>query len=135
MSSTMTDRTIVRGVVAQRTDERLVLCLPQTDYRLHLDVRGPVPAEPGKPLAGRIHARARRVDVIRAGGRYIEPVYGRPRRLQGRIEATDPDSNTLAVHCGCPFVCVLTASQDASDFQVGQLVSFDVERGAWIEPV
>src|SRR5690606_12854034 len=96
----------------------------------------------GRRVAGRIYARAKRVDIVRVGGRYIEPVYGRPRRLQGRVVAIDAEANAIAVHCACPIICTLTApGQSAEQFTLGQLVSFDVERGArfeWIaqdEPV
>jgi hypothetical protein len=92
----------------------------------------------GGRVAGRIEANARRVDVAAGhrGGAYIEPVFGRPRRLQGRILAADSAANTITVHCACPFVCRLTdPRQLAEDFQVGAMVMFDVERGARFQPL
>ncbi len=140
MPTTLQDPAIVHGRLAERGEDRIVLTLPGTDYRLHLRVDRPIDLPLNERIAGRIFARARRVDVVGTGGRYIEPVYGRPRRLQGRITATDPQANTITVYCGCPFVCELTANQRANQFAVGQMVSFDVERGArfeWVpaEPV
>ncbi len=121
----------VRGIALEREGERLVLGLAGTDYRLHLVVDGGAAIVVGKAVVGTICARARRVDVIDAGGRYIEPVYGRPRRVQGSVVAVDAGVNTLTVHGGCAVVCELVAGQRAGDFCVGQMVSFDVERGAW----
>jgi len=127
---------IAHGVLAEKRDGEIVLEIHHTDYRLYLQV------ETGtldgvalhQPIAGRILARAKRVDVVTTGGRYIEPVYGRPRRLQGRISAIDPAANTLTLQTACPFVCTLMPGQKAEGFAVGQLVSFDVERGAVFEP-
>lgn len=128
---------VVRGTLLERHGDMIVLGLSGTDYRLHLQTDGGLDADVGKPIAGRIAARARRVDRVRRGGRFVEPLYGRPRRLQGTIVATDDAANALTVRCGgaCPFVCTLTAGQRAADFTVGALVGFDVERGAGFESV
>ena len=124
-----------RGELLEQTDDTIVLGLPGTDYRLHLVVAGPTSVAPGRHLAGRICAEAMRVDVAATGGRYIEPVWGRPRRLQGRIVATDPQANTITVDCGCPIVCRLTAAQTAVDLPLGALATFDVKPGATFEPI
>lgn len=143
----------VEGVVLERNGELMVLALPGTDYKLHLAPCEATPAassvapvvapavgagsaaavKPGERVRGRILARAKRVDVVGAGGRFVEPVIGRPRRLQGRVTAVDPNRNTFTVFCGLPLVCQPTMAQKASDFPVGSFVAFDVERGARFE--
>jgi hypothetical protein len=124
----------VTGRVHELDADRLVLDIPHTDYRLHLALARPLDAAVGDKLTGTIHAQAKRVDPIRAGGRLIEPNYGRPRRVQGRIVGGDPQANTLYVHCGgAPVIATLMPSQQASDFAIGQMVLFDVERGAVFE--
>jgi hypothetical protein len=130
MPATLQDRSLVHGKLVESRDQMIVLGVLGTDYLLHLAVEAPLRVALGQRLAGRIDARARRVDVVTTGGRFIEPVYGRPRRLQGRILEVNATANTLTVQCACPFVCLLTANQRAGDFQPGQLVAFDVERGA-----
>ena len=122
----------VTGELVEIGTDTIVLGLRGTDYRLHLVVDGPVTAPLNKPLTGRITARARRVDIVGRGGRYIEPVYGRPRRLQGTVVGADAGANTLAVRCGggSTFICSLLPDQSASDFQAGTLVALDVESGA-----
>ena len=123
----------VHGILLESSDQAITLGIPGTDYRMSLVVKSKPADAVGARVAGQIHARARRVDVLRSGGRFIDPVYGRPRRLQGRITAVDAAHNTLTVYAGAPFVCELTLDQKATKFEVGQLVSFDVERGASIE--
>ena len=123
-----------QGTLLEQREGVIVLGLPGTEYQLHLRVSNPLPTPPNRPVSGRIVARAKRVDIVQTGGRFIEPVYGRPRRLQGAVIATDPGQNTITVDCGhCPFECVLTANQRAASFPIGALVSFDVEAGAVFE--
>jgi hypothetical protein len=110
------------------------LGLYNSDYRLHLLPNGEITAPVGKRIIGVIRAEAKRVDVVRSGGKYVEPVMGRPRRVQGRIVETDTSRNTITVDAGAAFVCRLTDHrQRASDFEAGQFVSFDVLNGASFE--
>jgi len=129
-SGASTDLKTVRGVLLECHDTCIVLGLPATDYRLHLKVLAPIQQEPGSPVRGSIEAEALRLDRTTAGGRFIEPVYGRPRRIQGRIVATDDPRNRVTVRCACLIHCRLGLSQQAADFTIGDLVTFDVKRGA-----
>lgn len=115
-------------------EDRIVLRIPETDYRLHLLVDSPLEARPGERVTGTVHCQAKRVDVVPSGGRFIEPVFGRPRRIQGRVVGGDVRANTLHVHAGAPVVATLMPAQQASDFKIGQMVCFDVEAGARFEP-
>ncbi len=102
-----------------------------TSYRVSLVLIGEIKAKVGKKVIGSIRADARRVDVVDTGGRYVEPVLGRPRRVQGRIIGANNSNNTITVHAGFPIVCRLSdARQRAVGFEPGQLVSFDVKAGA-----
>ena len=129
------DRSHAQGTLLEKTDASIVFGLPHTDYRLHLVTKGEIDGGLNKPIAGAIRARALRVDVAGAGGRFIEPAYGRPCRVQGRIIATDAGANTITVRAACPVVCELTANQRAADLPVGAIASFDVQSGATFEPI
>lgn len=123
------------GRVLELSDGHLVLGLPGSDYRLHLVLEIPLHAEVGDRVQGSIHAAARRVDIVKAGGRFVEPVYGRPRRVQGRVIGGHPPSRLLYVKAAVPFICVLTDErQEVGDFAIGQLASFDVEPGSVFKP-
>lgn len=109
------------------------LSFANTSYLLSLLPTAPVKAEPGDKVFGTIHARARRVDLVPSGGRFVEPVIGRPRRVQGRIVGREKD--TIIVDAGVPLHCTLTdARQHVGDFPVGEMVSFDVLDGASFTP-
>ncbi len=127
-----------KGDVVEQTDEQIVLSLPGTNYRMHLAIAaGSPPLGEGinRRARGRITAQAKRIDIPQTGGRLIDPVYGRPRRIQGRVHAIDAAANTLTIQGPTAFVITPMAPQTAKDFAVGQLVSFDVERGARFEPM
>lgn len=131
---------LARGTLEERHEATatkpayIVMGFHNTDYRLHLLPIGEVDAEIGKRLIGTIRADAKRVDVIGSGGRYVDPVYGRPRHVHGRIVAVDPAANTITVHAGMPVICRLTdARQRAESFEAGQFVGFSVLRGATFE--
>lgn len=125
-----------RGVLVESSAERITFAVPGTDYQLHLQVYQQ-PATPlGKRIIGTIRAQARRVDTVDTGGRYVEPVYGRPRRVQGEIVAVHAGDNSITVHAGVPIVCkLMDARQRADQFKVGDFVSFDVLPGASFTPV
>ena len=125
-----------RGVLAESGFERITFEVPGTSYRFELLVYQQPRTPVGKRIVGTIRAQAKRVDLVHTGGRYVEPVYGRPRRVQGEVLAIDAVENTITVDAGLPIVCRLTdARQKAGDFPPGSFVSFDVTPGASFTPV
>ncbi|MEM1210594.1 MAG: hypothetical protein AAGI54_15135 [Planctomycetota bacterium] len=122
----------IEGRVVSRAGDAVVLAIPGTDYRLHLAVEAGVAADERGELRGSIEAEAKRVDVVGSGGKFVEPVIGRPRRVQGRIVGGDARLGAIVVDAGFgPIVCRLTdLRQGLGDFSTGQLVAFDVMRGA-----
>lgn len=138
------DPTFARGTleeVVPATATRpahVVLSFPNTSYQTHLIPTvdaGSLAERAGKRAIGIIALKARRVDVVESGGKYLEPVYGRPRRVQGTVVATDPTTNTIVVDAAVPVHCALTDSrQSATDFAVGDFVSFDALDGATFTP-
>lgn len=135
-SASAADVSTARGVLGSATAEQVVLEVPGTDYRLHLVPTEPVSSPIGKKVRGVIRAQARRIDVVKTGGRFVEPVYGRPRRIQGTVVAVDPaaDTVTVVVYTGVPIVCKTNGLQRASEFREGMLVSFDAAPGATFTP-
>ncbi len=126
--------TLTEAVAATATKPAHVrLSFANTSYVLYLLPTAPVKAQPGDKVFGTIHARARRVDVVPSGGRFVEPVIGRPRRVQGLVIARD--GGVLVVDAGVPMHCTLTdGRQHVGDFPVGAMVSFDVLEGAGFTP-
>ncbi len=126
----------------------IVLTLAGSSYALHL--RTPpgaaeaLAARLGKKVSGIITVQARRLDVVGTGGCFVEPLVGRPRRVQGTVLARDPSASTLTVNAGgaaavdgpsLPIALTLTdARQRADQFELGVMVSCDVYEGGTFEP-
>jgi hypothetical protein len=121
-------QSIARGVVESIDDRELVLAVPGSAYRLHLAPAGPISTPVGQRIRGTIHARALRVHPAKAGGRFIEPVWGQPRIVQGIVCGTE--DKRLLVDVSVPMWVTLGEGQDAADFEHGQMVNFYVQSGA-----
>jgi len=135
----ITHNDLVRGVLLEvvhgdDNQKRIVLAIPNTDYRLHLVVNGEVSEEIGRALHGMIDVCANRIDVCDAGGQFIDPVMGRPRTIQGRVRAADTENDVLIVQSKVPWRVHVKSPQKASDFEFGSLVRFFVDRGAEFTP-
>lgn len=135
--TTKIDPTLARGTLLARSpasNDRpatVTLTFPNTNYETTLIAVGDVKSDVGKRVVGLIRAEARRVDVVKTGGRFVEPVYGAPRRVQGSIITADNTANTVTLHAGVPVVCKLTdPRQRAVAFEPGQLVCCEVAPGA-----
>ena len=124
----------------------LVLALGGSNYQLHLRPLSPTEAlatRLGKKVNGIITVQARRVDVVKTGGRFIEPLTGRPRRVQGTVLARDAAANTLTLNAAgaaavdgpsLPVVLKLTdPRQRADQFEIGVTVGCDVLDGGTFE--
>jgi len=132
--TTKIDPGLARGVYAGEVGAggtgTIIFSVPDTSYELHLSLMGNVPPI-GKRLIGTIRAQAQRMDVVRTGGRYIEPVMGRPRRVQGVVVRVE--NGAVVVEAGVPIhVTPTDPRQTAAQFQPGDFVSFDVKDGATI---
>ncbi len=129
------DKSIARGVLAEAHDDYIILAIPDSDYRIKLLINEPVTTPLSHRIAGAIHGQARRIDLIKSGGLFVEPIEGRPRRVQGRIVATDISNGTVTINAGPPIVLRTYKGQSPADFQVGQLVTTGVEPGSTFSPV
>lgn len=139
--TTKIDPTHARGVLhalvpaSGNTPEHVVIEFPNTSYQIHLVPTVPITSEVGKRIIGVVRVEARRVDVVDTGGRYFEPVFGRPRRVQGRVIAHDETQNAIVVDATVPIHMALTdARQRPGDFAIGDLVSCDVRDGGTFTP-
>jgi hypothetical protein len=81
--------------------------------------------KPGERVRGTIHAPAWKIDRVELGGNYVEPLYGRPRRMQGTILAVNPHTNELTVQVGYEATVRLPDRCRTADYHVGQRVGWD----------
>jgi hypothetical protein len=62
---------------------------------------------------------------VELGGNYVEPLAGRPRRMQGTILAVNAAANELTVQVGYEATVKLPAQYKADTFKPGERVGWD----------
>ncbi len=111
-----------------------VLGFANTDYEIFLEPMGDsqvLKARINKKVIGTIHMGARKLTVSGAGGQFIDPYAGVPRRVQGTVIAIDAQANRLVVNAGVSVHLTPTSpGQHATDFTVGDFVGCDLCPGA-----
>jgi len=129
MTTTTNNPNLATGVATNLTDGAFTLAIIGTEYRIHLVCTAPL--TDGKRTEGVITAQAKRIDKIKGGGAFLEPIEGRPRRAQGRVRATDKNAQTITVNTGAaPIVFKTNGAQRAEEFEIGEMVTLGVEPGA-----
>ncbi|MEQ8770374.1 MAG: hypothetical protein RIB60_07690 [Phycisphaerales bacterium] len=139
--TTKIDPKLTRGVIravheATATKPRsAVLSLHNSDYELHVAPPSsgwPEALAPGSKVIGRLRASARRVDICRTGGKYVDPVVGTPRRVQGKVIGAE--GGVLMVDAGAVFALRLAApGQKPEQFELGSMITCEVLPGATFE--
>jgi len=131
--TTKLDPRLARGTLIAVNPEspprpaHIVFAIPNTSYEIALIPTAPITAPPGHRLVGAIRAASRRIDLVETGGRYIEPVFGKPRRLQGTVTGTDEGGRVLIVNATVPFLITPgDPRQSASMFPEGSLIALDL---------
>jgi len=129
-------RALTRGVLESLDDNEIVLAVHHTEYKLHLSLTPAqdITASVGSRIQGTIHARALRMHAARGGGRFIEPMWGAPRIVAGRVRALDGPQRRLLVDTGVPMWVEAPNDQDLGVIREGELINFYVESGACFQP-
>lgn len=144
--TTKLDPTLTRGTLAEVRPATatqpafVVLTIPNTDYRLQLRPHGDDLARfegrIGSPVIGIIRVPAKRLDICGAGGRFVEPCFGRPRRVQGMVRAVLKPENVVVVGAANGLSLHLTPTapgQTAAQFAEGDFLTCGVLDGASFE--
>ena len=116
---------------------RVRVSIPSMAYRTELVLAGDAAAlagRVGKRVQGIVRGKAQRAWQAAAGGCFIEPVWGAPRIVQGRVLAVDLDANAVLLDLAFPAWVTLEASQNAGSFQTGDMLNFYVESGMSFTP-
>ncbi|HVX83953.1 MAG TPA: hypothetical protein VH253_03980 [Phycisphaerae bacterium] len=116
-------------VIESLADNAVTLRVPGMNYQntfaFHPNSSGVENLQPGHRIRGTIHAPAWKVDRVDMGGNYVEPLFGRPRRMQGTILSVNAAANELTVQVGYEVTVRLPEKYRAADYQPGQRVGWD----------
>jgi hypothetical protein len=126
-----------RGKIRQINGDMVVFVPAGTNYELHLRHDGAFEGPMDRPLQAVIRVVARKVWTVPSGGNFIQPIFGSPRIIQGRVKWLD--ERRLVVQAGTSFLVELPSSEHALDLahggiEVGSLVNVTALPGATIEP-
>jgi hypothetical protein len=102
---------------------RLVTFQPQgTNYEWHLRAEDGFEAPPlNKPTELLIRVQARKVYTVPSGGNFVQPIFGPPRIIQGRVKWVDESGQRIVVHATVPFIIELPAADTAIDQSEGPI--------------
>ena len=137
LDATHDPRSIARVVIDAVHDDRVIVRLPGTDYRLDFRVANAKPAslEPGKRARGTIEAVALKIHAATGGGQFIEPVDGTPRIVAGRVLHVDQSTGRVLVDVSVPMWVTTVVAEDLNQCREGELVNFYVESDSTFSPV
>jgi hypothetical protein len=71
----------------------------------------------------------------RGGGQFIEPVWGAPRIVAGRVRTVDSTARRVLVDATVPMWVEAPKGQNLDAIREGDLLNFYVESGTRFEPV
>jgi hypothetical protein len=125
-------------LLAIRDGGELELGVPGTEYRLHLACEGDPsrlrPSAAARRVQGTIHGKALKLSKALGGGKFIEPLWGHPRIVQGTVLAADAAGNRLLVDLAVPAWLTLEAGQSTAEFPRGTLVNMYLASGMTFRP-
>ena len=126
------------GKVIAATNGMVVFSPENTTYEMQLEIEGPTKnLKIGVWMEGHIIVNARKVLTVGSGGNFVAPIFGPPRKIQGRIRYIDEEQ--MVVQAGVPIIVKLP--HDSACFElahgqlaVGKMVNVDVLPGVVFEP-
>ena len=124
----MAENTIATVVCESAREGGVVVGLRHTNYQLHLTSDSTIDAHHHTRIKGVIRANVWKVDFVSKGGAYIEPVAGKPRRIQGKVIGHVEGENSIIVEVwNTPIIGELPERWTASEIAEGTKVAIDVQ--------
>ena len=115
----------MKFIVESIENDLVTLKTPSANYRNTFKCSSAADLAVGKWVSGSIHAPARKIDVVSEGGNYVEPLFGRPRRMQGLVLRQNVAENSLIVQTAYETTAQLPLQQQAADYPAGSRVGWD----------
>jgi hypothetical protein len=116
---------MAKFVVESVNEGMITVRVPGMNYQNSFQLKNGISVSAGDRIRATIHAPAWKVDRVDMGGNYVEPLYGRPRRMQGTILSVNAATNELTVQVAYEVTVKLPAKYKAADYLVGQRVGWD----------
>lgn len=108
-----------RGKVREVRGNTVVFLPSGTNYELHLLTDPSYDGPLDTPIEAIIRLQARKVYSVPSGGNWVQPIFGPPRIVQGRIRWLD--ENHLVVQAGTHFLIDLPTDRSGIELSHGEL--------------
>ena len=115
----------MKFIVESIENDLVTLKTPNANYRNTFRCSSAADLVVGKRISGSIHAPARKIEAVSQGGNYVEPLFGRPRRMQGLVLKLNAAENSLLVQTAYETHVQLPPHQQATDYPPGSRVGWD----------
>lgn len=114
----------MKFIVESTQDDLVTLKTPNANYCNTFKFSGDMP-QAGTRVVGEVYAIARKAEIVSLGGNYVEPLFGRPRRMQGMVLEQIVARNELRVQTGYEVTVKLPENQPVAEFPTGSHVGWD----------
>lgn len=137
MTSTSAHPNAAKGKVVRKDGATIVFQPAGTSYELHVSPAGGAYNGPvDTPVFATIRVNARKVYSVPSGGNFVQPIFGQPRVIQGRVKHIE--GNQVVIHAGVAIHVTLPAEDSAIDLAnggiaVGQMINVIALPGATAE--
>jgi hypothetical protein len=109
-----------RGKIIEVNGKRVIFNPSGTTYQLHLEFAGEGdPQVSTQPIEILIRIQARKVYTVPSGGNFIQPIFGTPKIIQGRVRYAD--DRAIVVQAGATIICELPSAETAIDLSEGKI--------------
>jgi hypothetical protein len=113
-----------RGKIVRTEGNTVVFAPTNTNYELHLQNGGSGEGLPTGLCEALVRVSARKIWTVKSGGNFIDPIFGSPRKIQGRVRYLDDDK--MVVQTGAPMIVALPKDPSAYDMVSGYLAVGDL---------
>jgi hypothetical protein len=113
-----------RGKIIKTQDHIVVFAPTNTNYELHLTDKSGLDGIPAGMIEALLRVSGRKIWTVKSGGNFIEPIFGPPRKIQGRIRYLDDQQ--MVVQAGTPIIVALPSDPAAYDMSHGMLTVGDL---------
>ena len=107
------------GRVIAVNDDSVVFAPLNTNYEWKLLTAGRYDGPVNQRIECFIRVRGRKVYTVPSGGNFVQPIFGPPRIVQGRVKYLD--ERTVVVQAGAPIIVDLPTDESAYDLANGHL--------------
>jgi hypothetical protein len=110
-----------KGKVLRTEGDMVVFQPSNTNYELYLKV-GTYSGAVGVPVECTVRVKARKVYSVASGGGFIQPIFGPPKIIQGRVVSIE-GAQLIMQAAGATIAVTLPADESAIDLNTGAIAA------------